>query len=61
MDLKDDLEARIRARGFRVEERLALLAALVGGRDEAIDPLQRGQALLDAVRAAARNVRKSLP
>ena len=28
MDLKDDLEVRIRARGFRVDERIALLAAL---------------------------------
>ena len=61
MDLKDDLEVRIRARGFRVDERIALLAALVGGRDEAIDPLQRGEELLQAVRAAARKVRESLP
>jgi hypothetical protein len=61
VDLREDLEARIRERGVRVEERLALLRALVSEQNGAADIARRREALLEAVRAATRRVRESLP
>jgi hypothetical protein len=49
MDLWEDLEQRIRERGVRVDERLALLGTLQAGEDLA----SRREALRRAVRAAA--------
>jgi hypothetical protein len=61
VDLAEDLEARVRERGVRVEERLALLRALLAETSGAAGLTGRREALLEAVRAAARRVRESLP
>jgi hypothetical protein len=57
VDLQEELEARVRERGVRVEERLALLQALVSDPNGALELVARREALLDAVGAAARRVR----
>jgi len=59
--MREDLEPRIRSRGLRVEERLALLATLLTEPGEPTGPLDRREQLLEAVRAAARKVREALP
>ena len=56
-----ELEVRVRSRGVRVEERVALLATLLAESDEPTGPLARREELLEAVRAAARKVREALP
>ena len=50
--MREDLEPRIRSRGLRVEERLALLATLLTEPGEPTGPLDRREQLLEAVRAA---------
>ena len=52
MDLWEDLEQRVRERGVRVDERLALLQMLRAGEDLA----PRREALRRAVREAARRL-----
>ena len=59
--IKQDLELRVRSRGVRVEERVALLATLLAESGEPTGPLERREELLEAVRAAARKVREALP
>ena len=54
MDLWTELERRIRDRGFRVEERLALLARLREGGS----PAEEGEAILERVRRAAEALRR---
>lgn len=61
MDLREELAARVRERGVRVEDRLALLQALVSEPNGAADLMRRRELLLEAVRAAVRRVRESLP
>lgn len=56
-----ELEVRIRSRGVRVEERVALLATLLAELGEPFGLLERREELLEAVRAAARKVREALP
>lgn len=56
-----ELEVRVRSRGVRVEERVALLATLLAESGEPTGPLARREELLEAVRAAARKVREALP
>ena len=59
--IRQDLELRVRSRGVRVEERVALLATLLTEPGEPTGPLDRREQLLEAVRAAARKVREALP
>jgi len=58
MDLWEDLERRIRERGVRIDERLALLALLRSGEEDALTA--RRSVLLDATRKAARRVRDEM-
>jgi hypothetical protein len=61
VDLRDDLERRVRSAAVRVEERLALLRILAEDPEAASTLARRRAELLEAVRSAARSVRESLP
>ena len=61
MSITSEVEERVRRRGVRVEERLALLRRLVEGGDQGEEELRRRIAELEQrIRDAAKRVRGAL-